>query len=364
MLSPSLQALLKQVSRSFYLSVSVLPATVQSQVGLAYLLARAADSIADTPVLAAADRRSQLVCLRQALVGDDAARHALLSFLAAQPRLTTLGLHTESEQRLLLRLGDCLTLYQQLADADRQLVAQVLQRLTQGMERDLIRFPSSDAAVPAEQVISLPAWTDLDDYVYFAAGCVGEFWTDLTAAHVPAVHHLATDQTLRRAGIGLGNALQLVNVLRDVREDLRAGRCYWPDALLHPAGLTATRLAQLAHGAVPTLAEAEAVRRVTRELIVRALHLCEAARAYVRAIPPTQPRLRLACVWPLWLAVQTLETLHAAGSPLLLPPTAPPLKVPRSAVYRMLAWSTSAALFDRVLSQGRLLDRMFPTPRV
>ena len=47
-----LTGLLPQVSRSFYLTIRVLPADLRRPVGLAYLLARAADTIADTRALA------------------------------------------------------------------------------------------------------------------------------------------------------------------------------------------------------------------------------------------------------------------------------------------------------------------------
>ncbi|MCX7887472.1 MAG: squalene/phytoene synthase family protein, partial [Verrucomicrobiae bacterium] len=43
--------LLRGVSRSFYLTLRVLPAAIRPQVSLAYLLARATDTIADTGVV-------------------------------------------------------------------------------------------------------------------------------------------------------------------------------------------------------------------------------------------------------------------------------------------------------------------------
>ncbi|MCI0869448.1 MAG: squalene/phytoene synthase family protein, partial [Chloroflexi bacterium] len=43
--------LLKGVSRSFYLTLRVLPGGIREPVGLAYLLARAADTIADTTLI-------------------------------------------------------------------------------------------------------------------------------------------------------------------------------------------------------------------------------------------------------------------------------------------------------------------------
>ncbi|MBH0201843.1 MAG: squalene/phytoene synthase family protein [Nitrospira sp.] len=46
-----LRDLLKQVSRLFYTTLVVVPANVRDQVGLAYLFARAADTIADTELI-------------------------------------------------------------------------------------------------------------------------------------------------------------------------------------------------------------------------------------------------------------------------------------------------------------------------
>ena len=73
MLPSSLIALLKRVSRSFYLSVRVLPDAVAAQIGLAYLLARAADTIADTDLLPPSVRLELLTELDRACAGDVAA---------------------------------------------------------------------------------------------------------------------------------------------------------------------------------------------------------------------------------------------------------------------------------------------------
>ena len=44
----NIDRLLKATSRSFYLSLQVLPSQIRDQVGLLYLLARVADTMADT----------------------------------------------------------------------------------------------------------------------------------------------------------------------------------------------------------------------------------------------------------------------------------------------------------------------------
>ena len=50
-------ALLRGVSRSFYLSIRLLPAPLRRPIAVAYLLARAADTLADTAELPAARTR-------------------------------------------------------------------------------------------------------------------------------------------------------------------------------------------------------------------------------------------------------------------------------------------------------------------
>ena len=66
--------------------------------------------------------------------------------------------------------------------------------------------------------------------------------------------------------------------------------------------------------------------------------------------------LRLACAWPLLLALETLAALNRAGSPILVPGR--PVKVTRGQVYALLARSTYAALRDRQ-DGGRRLDQLF-----
>src|ERR1035437_10292709 len=61
--------LLKNVSRSFYLTLHVLPATLRTPVGLAYLLARAADTIADTQIIPSQQRLDLLLTFRAQVHG-------------------------------------------------------------------------------------------------------------------------------------------------------------------------------------------------------------------------------------------------------------------------------------------------------
>ena len=173
-LPPPLTALLKRVSRSFFLSVRVFPDEVAAPIGFGYLLARAADTIADTDLLPATTRLS-LLELSSASEGDVAALARLqlaLRELLRQPMGQALP---SSEQTLLAVLDECLSLHLQTDEPDRRLVTRVLGQLVSGMQTDLRRFPAAGGVSSADQVVVLQSLAELDEYTYYAAGCVGEF---------------------------------------------------------------------------------------------------------------------------------------------------------------------------------------------
>lgn len=66
------RGLLRDVSRSFYLSLRALPPPVRGPLSLAYLLARAADTFADSGRLEVVDRLAALEATRAALTGEGA----------------------------------------------------------------------------------------------------------------------------------------------------------------------------------------------------------------------------------------------------------------------------------------------------
>ena len=97
-----LNSLLKQVSRSFYLTLRVLPGAVRPQIGLAYLLARTTDTIADTDVLPVEQRLESLALLRGRILG---AHRQPLPFESLARRQAS-----EGERALLLQAEEALQL--------------------------------------------------------------------------------------------------------------------------------------------------------------------------------------------------------------------------------------------------------------
>jgi farnesyl-diphosphate farnesyltransferase len=333
-----LGAVLRDVSRSFYLSLAVLPRDLREPIGLAYLLARAADTVADTRVVARPARLQHLQTLRAAFTGPGDVGPVVAACAAAQAR--------PSERRLLERLPEALTRLQQLPAADQREVRAVLATLTSGMVFDLERFPGQDAA----HLAALDTMDELDRYIYLVAGCVGPFWTALHILHRPRLAGWDRDARSAQA-IRFGKALQLTNVLRDAPADLRQGRCYLPARALAQLGLRPADLldAGAARRARPLVGELLAIARA---------HYAVAWR-YTLAIPRAEWRMRLACVWPLEIGLRTLARLAVHPDPLA---TAAPIKITRAEVRGVLARSLVAVWSDRALSAGaaRLEARVSP----
>lgn len=334
MVPPSLNQLLKQTSRSFYLTLRMLPGAVRSQISLAYLLARTTDTIADTEIVPVAKRLESLHELRERIGGRSA---TALNFgeLARQQGLP-------AERRLLERVEAALAALSGLAAADLKLVRQVLDTIISGQELDLRRFgglgvisseptlasiPARENARPtATKVVALCNDAELDDYTYRVAGCVGEFWTQLCRAHLFPKAPL-DETTLLAEGIRFGKGLQLVNILRDLPADLRNGRCYLPADQLAAIGLPPAAL--LEAGNEPTFRPL-----YNRYLDLAAGHLA-AGWSYTNTIPRSQIRLRLACAWPVLVGAETIKRLRAA--PVLNPGGR--IKISRADVRRILLQS-------------------------
>jgi len=298
-LPTDMRQLLRRVSRSFYLTIRILPQKIQPQIGVAYLLARAADTIADTHLVPIKRRLEALCDLRENILDAErgGARPApVFSDLGAAIDAPT-GRGTAGERDLLLSAGKILGLLRAFPPEDRPLIANLLTTITAGQELDLERF--GDAS--GERIAALRTDVEMDDYTYRVAGCVGEFWTKLCRTHLfPAVH--LDDRLLLENGVRFGKGLQLVNILRDVPGDLRQGRCYLPLEILAGHGLTPEAL--LSAGSM------ESFRPLYRVYLQRAEEHLAAGWDYTNSLPRSQVRVRLACAWPILIGMKTLAQLH------------------------------------------------------
>ncbi len=315
-----LRELLRRVSRLFYTTLVIVPSDVRDQVSLAYLFARAADTIADAELIDRSRRLGFLNRFREQFLGEQ------IDWAQIRTIQQAMGpLQRDSAERILLeRLDECFRRFLDFSSDDRRRIQRVMTILTQGMEMDLGTFPGNSVA----DLTALKTLDDLDRYTYHVAGCVGEFWTSLMCAHRKALANWDI-QRMSEIGIRFGKGLQLTNIVKDIAHDLQKGHCYIPEMMLTEAGLKPQDLLDQ-HNLLP-------VKPVLSKLVRLAVEHLDQGWLYTMTIPRSETRLRLACMWPILSAGESLKLVM--NSPDLLNP-ALKVKIPRSKVYQIMAMTT------------------------
>ncbi len=345
-----LEAILKAVSRSFFLTLRVAPRVLRPGLGIGYLFCRAADTIADTRLLSP---EARLDCLARYRAQFEAPVPDLME-IAAIARAVGGPREIPEEQQLLVRLAECFRFYLTLDAGDRDRLRRLVTTLTRGMEMDLTWFPAEESG----RLRAFETDAQLDLYTYHVAGCVGEFWTELQVAHLPALRDWDLPR-MRDQGTRFGKGLQMTNILRDVNKDLGMGRCYFPLTSLEAAGLSV--------GDMRSAEGRRGLRPVLRYHLERTLDLYRAGWEYVLAIPRRLFRLRLACSWPLLIGLETLSRLASSEDPYR---DHTQHKITRPEVYRVMRGSALRALSNRSLDglyrrlESRLVEAVERLPKL
>ncbi len=285
------------VSRSFYLTLRLLPRPMRRAASLGYLLARTSDTVADMTEAPVELREECLDRFRSSV-----------AFGGGSPRWPVVLLNAcndPRERHLLERAGEIRSAVAELPEPEAALVREVVDIIIGGQKLDLERFGRATAESP----VALADDLALEDYAWRVAGCVGAFWTKLGFLTLGPAFSSEPEKSLRERGITFGKGLQLVNILRDLPRDLAAGRCYLPVA--DPTNREA--LLDAHH---------DWVRRAGKWV----------AEGEVYAATQGLRRLRAAVRLPAMLAEETLAPLAEANWKEL----ESRVKVPRSRVYQLL----------------------------
>lgn len=279
---------LKDVSRSFYLTLRFLPKEFRAPTSVGYLLARASDTIADAGELGVAERRELL---------DQFVKFITKGEEFERPMFRGLS---DGEQVLMSRLSDCLMALEKLPDWQQLSVRKVVGIITEGQRWDLDRFEG-------DGVVGLESEEELRTYTYQVAGCVGEFWTEIGFGGEREFAR-ASEDDMMRWGQAYGRSLQLINILRDVPDDQKNGRCYLPGA--------ATR---------------EELLKARQRWISEAKQGLDQAEQYAQAL--NVKRLRFGTVLPAMIGRKTLDRLEVAS----WENWAEGVKVSRKEIYGIMA---------------------------
>ena len=306
--------MLQGVSRSFALSIRLLPQVLREPVGWAYLLARLTDTVADTATQPVSLRLQLLDALQQAIEQGH-----LPPDLPQAMQDFSHAVTDPHEQALLQRGSLCLQAMHTLPAGDQAAIRSVLAAITEGQRWDLCALDSTGPGVQTQ--------AEVDRYTWLVAGSVGEFWTRLCELHLHHWHR-SPAQDMRRWGAAYGQGLQRLNILRDAHADLQSGRCYFPAPSLAAHGWTREALCAAVRS--QDRAQLQAMAPLLAEWQDQTEALLHDGLRYSLALRPW--RLRLASALPCLIGIRTLALLRQAGPQALVQH----IKLPRAQVRRLL----------------------------
>lgn len=164
LINAKIDALLEATSRSFYPTLKYLPKKVRGQIGLLYLLARVADTIADSKH---GETEFLLNILREY---NDVAQGTSSSL----PDFTELAeIQTnENEAKLLRNVEDVIAGLEVYSKEDQGLMLECLDIIVSGQILDLERFGTANEG---GTISALQTDEEMDDYAFRVAGSVGVF---------------------------------------------------------------------------------------------------------------------------------------------------------------------------------------------
>ena len=290
LINDKIDNLLESTSRSFYPTLKYLPKKVRGQIGLLYLLARVADTIADSKH---GDTDELLRLLR---IYNDVAQGKSDKL----PDFSSLAEIQDNphEAELLRNVGDVVEGLEVYPKEDRERMLECLDIIVSGQILDLERFG------PANEGGNISALNDnleLDDYTFRVAGCVGVFWTKMSLAHIISIPPEQEKEFFEK-GVRFGKALQMINILRDIPEDLRFGRCYIPREELDKHGMKPDDLL--------TPNNIGKFRPLYDEYLDLTNEHLDAAIEYIKMLPETQFRLKASCMLPVLIGQRTVTLLR------------------------------------------------------
>jgi farnesyl-diphosphate farnesyltransferase len=271
-----LRDLLRSASRTFAIGIEQLPGVLCDAATVAYLLLRVSDYLEDNEDMPVENKVRLLNTWAEILKGN---------VRSAELTSQIQNVDTSNPDAVVAQhAGDILTRLATLPQEVQEIITHHVLHSTLGMARWVERGPQVNDE------------TDLDDYMFEVAGRVGYLLTHLFAWYSSAIRN--RKDILLPLAREFGLALQTVNVIRGLRKDYERGWVYVPRKFLAQVNLTAHELFQPEY-------RAEAIQ-VLDMLADKAERHLRAALTCVKTLPPWQHRIRLACIFPLMLAIRTL----------------------------------------------------------
>ena len=256
------RSILESVSRTFALTIPLLPPNLEKVVGNTYLLCRIVDTIEDAPGIDAITKQDLSASFVKTVLGEQNPKQ-----FTEQCAIALSGHNNQSEKDLIQNIPRVLRVLETCDVQQRQAVARCIQIMSDGMSYFHTR----------QNPLGLENLAQFEKYCYVVAGVVGEMLTTVFALHSPNFSKAIAQREY--LSISFGQALQMTNILKDSPEDRERGVSW------KPIGVSDTDLLVIAH-----------------QKLEDALH-------YIHCIPKSELGIRRFCFLAFGLAVLTLKQI-------------------------------------------------------
>jgi farnesyl-diphosphate farnesyltransferase len=276
--------ILQGVSRTFALTIPVLPHALYRAVANGYLLCRIADTIEDDAGLSFEQKREFSARFLRGVTGEEEST-GFAADLA--PRLA--AHNSAAERDLIAHTPAVLRVTHSLSEAQQRALSRCVRVMMDGM----VHYQGQETLDGVSDQLAM------DRYCYYVAGVVGEMLTELFCDFCPEMQ--TRREQLMPLAVSFGQGLQMTNILKDIWEDRARGACWLPRSEFEPRGIILSTVGPGRGG--------EAFSAGIRALIgITHGHLRNALE-YTLAIPARETGMRKFCLWALGMAILTLRKL-------------------------------------------------------
>ncbi len=284
------------VSRTFALNINRLSGNLRKTVLLAYLYLRIADTVEDDSRLPVDEKLRLLKMFADIFRDGSDVEKSTETFVSALPEY-----FRSSENPNYDLCENALTVVPLLWIFDADYVKPVCETVVEMCEGMASSLQSMEASLE-KGWFTLETMPELSRYCYYVAGIVGKLLTRLFAAKNPAISGERLSK-MKTFDVSFGLALQLVNIIKDVREDSERKVCFVPETICRSHGF------ENSPAMFGPLTDKKARASVMKELVCEAWKHLSDAIEYTVLIPRRNPQIRLFCLWPLFMAAKNLSLM-------------------------------------------------------
>lgn len=205
------KAILSSVSRTFALTIPLLPPSIEKVVGNTYLLCRIVDTIEDAAELNAQAKQSLSALFLDAVLEKIPVQNFV------EPCLEALENYSNPDELdLIANTPTVLRILHTCSSNDQQAVSRCVSIMSEGMS--FFHGKQNHAG--------LQDLAEFEKYCYVVAGVVGELLTTIFSNHSQAFKRALVGH--ENLAIAFGQALQMTNILKDSPEDRARGVSWKP----------------------------------------------------------------------------------------------------------------------------------------